>query len=99
MHSASVTTLANPACTKLEDGRFSTRVSPKSRRARENGRRGLTDVRVDPMGHLARRSSTRATAAPLAQLDRASDFESAGRPFESGGARNAHHPPARAAPA
>ena len=27
------------------------------------------------------------TSAPVAQLDRASDFESAGRPFESGRAR------------
>jgi hypothetical protein len=30
--------------------------------------------------------------APVAQLDRASDFESAGRPFESGQARSLFFP-------
>ncbi len=29
--------------------------------------------------------------APIAQLDRASDYESAGRPFESGWARHVPH--------
>ena len=56
------------------------------------GKFGLTNIRADGMAHSENASSKRFVShrifrAPVAQLDRASDFESAGRPFESGRAR------------
>jgi hypothetical protein len=51
---------------------------------------GLREAARPPMSPLPRRSSRVATRAPVAQLDRAPDYESGGQRFESFRARHFH---------